>query len=280
MPLVDRRMYTGSNADMAWAYLHAAQVLGKTELEERALKVLQRIMEERFDEKKGLSHGASNDSLQLYGMLSDHIRLGLALVEAFRATEDFTYLQHAEALAQVNQRLLEDTKGGGFFDLPHSSKNLGLLNIPTKPAWENIQAVRWYVDLFHLTGKDDYRLTAERTLQSVVGAPQPLPIALIGLAIDEWFRPPVHIAVVGMPDDEATQDLWKAGQRLYCPRKMVKMFHPQQGSLKWGDITFPYEGKPAVFICTDQICLAPLYQAEGMAESLSELFTILRRPVL
>ncbi|TFG62385.1 MAG: thioredoxin domain-containing protein [Nitrospirales bacterium] len=280
MPLVDRRMYTGSNADMAWAYLHAAQVLGKTELEERALKVLQRIMEERFDEEKGLAHGASNDSLQLYGMLSDHIRLGLALVEAFRATEDFTYLQHAEALAQVNQRLLEDTKGGGFFDLPHSSENLGLLNIPTKPARENIQAVRWYVDLFHLTGKDEYRSTAERTLQLIMGTPQLLPIALIGLAVDEWFRPPVHIAVVGMPDDNVTQALWKAGQRLYCPRKMVKMIHPQQGLLKWGEVTFPYEGRPAVFICTDQICLAPMYQAEGMSERLSELFTILRKPVL
>jgi hypothetical protein len=280
MPIVDHRMYTGSNADIAWAYLHAAQALGKTELKERALRVLQRIMEERFDANKGLAHGTVDDALQLYGMLSDHIRLGLALVEAYRTTEDSRYLHQAEALAEVNQRLLEDTKGGGFFDLPHSSENLGLLNIPTKPARENSQAVRWYVDLFHLTGKDEYRSTAERTLQSIVGTPQPLPIALIGLAVDEWFRPPVHIAVVGMPDDGVTQDLWKAGQRLYCPRKMVKMFHPQKESLKWGEITLPYEGRPTAFICTDLICLAPLYQAEGMAERLSELFTILRKPVL
>jgi uncharacterized protein YyaL (SSP411 family) len=264
---------------MAWAYLHAAQALGKTELKERALRVLQRIMEERFDANKGLAHGTVDDALQLYGMLSDHIRLGLALVEAYRTTEDSRYLHQAEALAEVNQRLLEDTKGGGFFDLPHSSENLGLLNIPTKPARENSQAVRWYVDLFHLTGKDEYRSTAKRTLQSIVGTPQPLPIALIGLAIDEWFRPPVHIAVVGMPEDGVTQDLWKASQQLYCPRKMVKMFHPQQESLKWGKIAFPYEGRPAAFICTDLICLAPLYQAEGMAERLWDLFSILRKPV-
>jgi hypothetical protein len=60
---------------------------------------------------------------------------------------------------------------------------------------------------------------------------------------------------------------------------MVKMFHPQQESLKWGKIAFPYEGRPAAFICTDQICLAPLYQAEGMAERLWDLFSILRKPV-
>jgi len=280
MPRIDNKMYAGSNADMAWAYLHAAQVLEKAELKKRALHVLQQIMKERFDKKKGLTHETGDDSFTLHGLLSDHVRVGLALVEGFRTTDDFTYLQQAETLAQVSQRLLEDNKGGGFFDLPHSSENFGLLKIRTKPARENIQAIRWYVDLFHLTGKDEYRSTAERTLQSVVGTPQPLPIALIGLAVDEWFRPPVHIAVVGMPDDGMTQDLLEAGQRLYCPRKIVKMFHPNQGSLKWGDITFPYGGKPAAFICTDQICLPPLYQAEGMAEGLSELFTILRKPVL
>jgi len=280
MPLVDGRIYTGSNADMAWAYLQAAQVLGKSELEDRAINVLKRMMNERFDKEKGVAHGTIKDSLQLYGMLSDHIRLGLALVEAFRTTEDFLFLQEAEALAQTTQELLEDVNGAGFFDRPPSPNNLGLLNVPTKPARENIQAVRWYLDLFHLTSKDEYRSTAERTLQSVVGTPQPLPVALIGLAVDEWFRPPVHIAIVGMPDDVGTKALWDEARRLYCPRKMVKMFDPQQGTMKWGEISFPYNGTPSAFICTDQMCLPPVNQAEGMTERLNELLSELRESVL
>jgi uncharacterized protein YyaL (SSP411 family) len=280
MPLVDRRIYTGSNADMAWAYLHAAQVLGKSELKDRAINVLKRMVKERFDKEKGVAHGTIKDSLQLYGMLSDHIRLGLALVEAFRTTEDFLFLQEAEALAQTTQELLEDVNGAGFFDRPPSPNNLGLLNVPTKPARENIQAVRWYLDLFHLTSKDEYRSTAERTLQSVVGTPQPLPVALIGLAVDEWFRPPVHIAIVGMPDDAGTKALWDEARRLYCPRKMVKMFDPQQGTMKWGEISFPYNGTPSAFICTDQMCLPPVNQAEGMTERLNELLSELRESVL
>ena len=278
MPLVDRRMYTGSNADMAWAYLHAAQVLGKSELQDKALNVLKRIVEERFDKKMGVAHGNIKGAFRLQGILSDQIRLGLALVEAFRATDDFTFLQQAEALVRTNHELLEDVNGGGFFDRSPSSDNLGLLSIPTKPARENIQAARLYLNLFHITGKDEYRLTAERTLQSVVGTPQPLPIALIGLAVDEWFRPPVHIAVVGMPDDVRNKALLKEARQLYCPRKMVKIFDPQHGVMKWGEITFPYDGKPAAFICTDQICLAPLYEAGGMKERLSELFAVLRKP--
>lgn len=280
MPSVDNKMYTGSNADMAWAYLHAATVLGKTELKTRALHVLQQIMKKRFDKERGLVHETRDDSISLHGLLSDHVRVGLALVEAFRATDDSTYLQQAEAVAHVSQRLLEDSKGGGFFDVPQSSEYLGLLNLPTKPARENIQIARWCADLFYLTGKESYRLTAERTLESVVGTPQPLPIALIGLAVDEWFRPPVHIAVVGIPGDTRTQALWEAAQRVYSPRKMLKQLHPFAEALKWGDITFPYDGRPAAFICTDQVCLEPEYQAEGVEKGLSELFTILGNSAL
>lgn len=279
MPLVDERRYTGSNADMAWAYLHASQVLGKSELQDKALNVLKQMVDERYDKKMGVAHGTINDSFLLRGMLSDHIRLGRALIEAFRITKDRKFLQDAEAIAQTSQELLYDRKGGGFFDFPSSSGNFGLLQVPTKPARENIQAARLHLDFFHLTNNDGYRTIAEQTLQFVVFTPQPLPIALIGLAVDEWFRPPVHIAVIGRPDDARTKALWEEGRLLYCPRKIVKNFNPQQGDMKWGEITFPDNGRPTAFICTDRMCLAPVYQAEGMKERLAELLHVLRRPV-
>ena len=280
MPLVDGRIYTGSNADMAWAYLHAAQVLGKPKLQERAITVLQRIVAERFDNEKGLAHGMGHDLLQLHGMLSDHVRLGRALLEAFRVTEDQQFLEKVEALAQTTKSLLGDAKSGGFFDRPPSSDNLGLLKIPTKPARENIQAARLYLNLFHLTNKKEYRLTAERTLQSVVATPQPLPIALIGLAVDEWFRSPVHIAVVGIPNDMTTKALWEEARRLYCPGKIVKIFDPQQGPMRWGEITFSNRGTSAVFFCTDKMCLPPVTQVEEMHERLNELLQDLRESSL
>ena len=61
MPLVDQRIYTGSNADMAWAYLHAAQAFGKATLKNRALHVLTQIVTERFDMEKGVAHGKMSD---------------------------------------------------------------------------------------------------------------------------------------------------------------------------------------------------------------------------
>ena len=277
IPLVDRRMYTGSNADMAWAYLHASQILGNSELQEKALNVLTRMMTERFDTKKGVAHGMIQGSFVLYGELSDHVRLGQALVQAFRVTKNPRFLQNAEAIAQTSQELLQDRKGGGFFDRPSLSDHFGLLNVPTKPARENIQAAKFYLDLFHLTNKEEYRLTAEQTLLSVVGIPQPLPVALMGLAADEWFRHPVHIAIVGMPGDVKTQSLLLEGQQLYCPGKIMRSFNPREGQATWGDITFPYDGRPVAFVCTDQICLAPVFQAGNVKERVAELLVILRK---
>ncbi len=277
MPFVDRRMYTGSNADMSGAYLHASHVLENSELQERALKVLKQIVVERFDATKGVAHGTINGAFMLYGELSDHVRLGQALVTAFHSTKDPQFLQDAEAIARINQELLHDRKGGGFFDRPLSSDNLGLLNIPTKPARENIQAARFYLNLFHLTDNEDYRSTAEHTLLSVVGTPQPLPVALMGLAADEWFRPPVHIAIVGMPDDVMTQTLLLAGQQVFCPGKIMRSFDPREGQATWGDVTFPYDGRSVAFVCTDQICLAPVFQAKNVKGSVEELIAVLKK---
>ena len=110
-----------------------------------------------------------------------------------------------------------------------------------------------------------------------MGTPQPLPIALIGLAADEWFRPPVHIAIVGMPEDVRTQALLLEGQRLYCPGKIVRSFDPRKGQAKWGDITFPYNGRSVAFVCTDQICLAPVFQAKNVKGSVKELIAVLKK---
>jgi hypothetical protein len=279
IPRVDQRTFTGSNALMAWAYLYASPVLEMPEIRETALQALNRLFEKRFDMKRGLSHVETEGVHSLYGLLSDHILFGQALVEAFSATGQSRFLQNAEALAEVSQQLLQDPVHGGFFDHPRMSGTLGLLKLPTKPVTENFRAALWYLTLFHLTGKQEYRSIAERTLQSVVTSLQPLPIALAGLAIDQWFRIPVHIAVLGTPGDPRAKALLLEGRRLYCPGKIVRGYDPQEGQPKWGEIVFPFDGRPVVFVCTDRICSAPVFQEEAIKESIAEILAVLKEPV-
>lgn len=280
IPRVDQRIFTGSNALMAWTYLQASPVLGKPEIQETALQALSRLFAKRFDAKRGLAHVETEGVPSLYGILSDHILFGQALLEAFSATGQSRFLQNAEALAKASQQLLKDPVHGGFFDHPRMSDTLGLLKLPTKPVTENFRAALWYLTLFHLTGKQEYRFIAERTLQSTVTSLQPLPIGLAGLAIDQWFRIPVHIAVVGTPGDPRATALLLEGRRLYCPGKIVSGYDPREGQPKWGEIVFPFDGRPVAFICTDRICSAPVFQEETMEESIAEILAVLKEPVL
>ncbi|GJL58711.1 MAG: thioredoxin domain-containing protein [Nitrospirales bacterium] len=279
IPYVDRRIFTGSNALMAWAYLHASVVLDNVEIGERALQILSRLFDQRFDVDKGLAHGGAGNEPNLSGLLSDHIFFGQALLEAYRVTGKSQFLQKSEILAEVSQRLLHDSANGGFFDHPQMPGTLGLLNFPTKPVKENFQAVLWYLDLFHLTEEPRYRFIAENTLKVMVMSRQPLPLALSGLAIDQWFRIPIHIAVVGNFDDAMTKILLVEGQRMFCPGKIVKRFDPDEGPPKWGDITFPYDERPVAFVCTDRMCSAPVFQAEDMKKSVADMMAVLRDPV-
>jgi uncharacterized protein YyaL (SSP411 family) len=279
IPRVDPRIFTGSNALMAGTYLYSSSVLGKPEMRELAVQVLSQLFEERFDPKRGLAHVESESGLNVYGVLSSHILLGQALVEAFSATGRPQFLQYAEAIAEVSQQLLHDSVNGGFFDHPNMSDTLGLLKVPTKPVIENFQAARWFLTLFHLTGQQEYRAIAERALQAMLTSLDPLPIALTGLAVDQWFRTPVHIAVVGTFGDSKTKDLWLESQRLYCPGKTVKVFDPRTGQAKWGDIIFPYDGRPVAFVCTDRICSAPVFRVEEIKDSIAEILAVLKESV-
>ncbi|PJA80086.1 MAG: hypothetical protein CO149_01345, partial [Nitrospirae bacterium CG_4_9_14_3_um_filter_51_5] len=279
IPRVDQRIFTGSNALMAWAYLHASPVLGKPEIRETALQVLNRLFEKRFDVKRGLAHVETEGVHRLYGLLSDHILFGQALLEAYSVTGQSRFLQNAEALAEAGQQLLQDSVHGGFFDHPRLSDTLGLLKLPTKPATENFRAALWYLTLFHLTGKEAYRSIAERTLQAMVTSRQPLPLALSGFVIDQWFRIPLHIAVVGISGDARTNVLLLEGRRMFWPGKIVKGFDPREGQPRWGDIVFPYDERPVAFVCTDRMCSAPVFQAEAMKESVADMLAILRGPL-
>ncbi len=277
MPRVDQRAFTGSNALMAAAYLQASSVLGDPQLRQFAMKNLKDLFDARFDEKRGLAHSGLGGNSLVFGILSDHNHVGHALVEAYHTTKEPEFLENAIALAQTTQILLEDPRGGGFFDHPRVPDQLGLLKISDKPANENIRAAQFFLRLFHLTENPAFRKIAERTLKSVLGNPQPLPIALIGLAMNEWFRPPVHIAVVGNLADARAQALWWESEQVFCPGKILKNFDPEQENLQWGNIEFPFDGRPAVFMCTDEMCMAPVFEVRHVKDRMKEFIKTLNQ---
>ena len=129
----------------------------------------------------------------------------------------------------------------------------------------------WYLDLYQLTQKPEYRVTAERTIRSVLSAKQPIPIALMGKTADLWFRGKIHVAVVGEPNDPLTRALVLEGHRVYYPGKLVRVFNPALKNPQWGEIVFPYPGHPVAFACTDRVCSPPVRYPENLAANILDV---------
>ncbi len=275
-PRIDRRSFTGSNAQIAEAYLMASLIFEKPALKDRAQQVIRSLMEERFDQEHGLGHMEEEGMVSLFGLLSNHVLLGHALLEGYRVTEDPYYLVQARRIADWCASHLLDPEGGGFFDSPSTPDSYGLLKMPNKPMQENIRAAQLYLQLFHMTLHLPYRSLAEQTLQAVLQAKQPLPISLIGFTVNQWFRTPIHIAVLGAPQDPVTQALWLEAQKVFCPGKILRRFDPLDGEARWGDITFPYTGKPVAFVCTDRLCSPPIFQKGMMQDQLKEMVAVVK----
>ncbi|MGD9850288.1 MAG: thioredoxin domain-containing protein [Nitrospirales bacterium] len=267
-PRIDRRVFTGSNAGMAEAFLDASWILERPELRGLAIQVIRKLDQERWNAGQGLLHGSRAEGVAVSGLLSDHMQLGRALVAAFQSTGEKGFLKRAEHLAARTQAILEDSQGGGFFDRRPDQEGLGLLKMPIKSSQDNLHTALWYLDLFHLTQRHDYQMTAQRTIRAIISAKRPVPIALMGKAVDRWYRGSVHVAVVGVPNDPKTVAFMEEGRRFYYPGKLLRQFNPEQESPQWGEISFPYHGEPLAFACTDRLCSPPVVSPKDLQVSI------------
>lgn len=278
VPFVDQRVFTGSNALMAEALVTAAWVLGRSELQAMGLEVIRRLADERWNAGNGVLHSLEVADGPVVGLLSDHLQLGRALTLAYQYTHDEGFFLRAKELADNTRDLLEDRMVGGFFDRPLEGSKLGLLGMPIKPPAENLRAVLWYLDLFDLTHNQEYRSVAERTLNAVVSGATPLPIALMGKAVDRWVRGSVHVAVIGSKDDPMTMALLKKSIQLYYPGKLVRLLDGESEQPTWGEVTFPYDGRTVAFACTDKVCSPPAFSPDAFETAMLEVISTLDGP--
>ena len=102
-PTVDETLYVGWNAMFVSAYLEAARVLGRADCREFALKTLDRILAEAWDESKGFLHRVGGPRLE--GSLDDQIFAAAALLDAYETTLDRRYFDIAERAMRLGRTL-------------------------------------------------------------------------------------------------------------------------------------------------------------------------------
>jgi uncharacterized protein len=269
-PAIDTTIYVAWNAMFVSAYLEAARVLGRDDCREFALKTLQRISSEAWDEARGFRHRVGGPRLE--GSLDDQIFAAAALLDAYEATLDRRYFDIAERAVRLAVERYGDPDGGGFFDRAKDAAPMGGLDVRRKPLQDsptpgaNSVAVIVLDRLYAFTGEKLYREWAEKTLEAFVGlVPQyGLFAATYGLAALLHARHPLQVVVLGAAGDPQAAALEKAANEIYRYGKAVLRVTPE--TLAAASLapalreTLPHldTAKPQALVCIETTCHPPV----------------------
>ncbi len=274
-PFVDKTMYISWNAMFISAYLDAARVLdGAIAKNARgfALKTLDRLLNEVWDESRGFGHRLGGPALD--GSLDDQVFGVLALLDAYETTLESRYFAAAKKTMDLVIARYGDAEGGGFFDRPADAAPMGGLDVRRKPFQDsptpgaNSVAAIALIRLHAFTDEQQYYALAQKTLEAFAGiAPQyGLFAATYGLAATLFTPHPMQVVITGAAEDRTAVTLEAAAQRVFRFGKAVLRITPGTdlshlaGALK---LTVPHlpADQPLAVVCAGRSCLPPTNDA-------------------
>ena len=284
-PAIDETIYVAWNAMFVSAYLEAARVLDRADCRDFALKTLERILAEAWDESKGFGHRVGGPRLE--GSFDDQVFTIAALLDAWEATFDRRYFEIAECAMRLAVERYGDPEGGGFFDRAKDAAPMGGLEVRRKPLQDSptpggnsVAAV--VLDRLHaLTGERLYHEWAEKTLEAFIGLiPQyGLFAATFGLAALLHARHPLQVVITGVAGDPKAAELERAAHGIYRFGKVVLRLTPER--LAAGALppalreTLPHldASAPRAFVCVETTCFPPVSDPAQLASLLAHAAT-------
>lgn len=284
-PAVDETVYVAWNAMFVSAYLEAARVLDRADCRDFALRTLDRLLAEAWDESRGFLHRVGGPKLE--GSLDDQVFATAALLDAYEATLERRYLDIAERAVRIAVERFGDSEGGGFFDRAKDAAPLGGLEICRKPIQDsptpsaNSVAAIVLDRLYGFTGENLYRDWAEKTLEAFAGLVPQYGIfaGTFGLAALLHLRDVLQVVILGPAGNSRAEALDKATSGVYRFGKSQLRVTPDQiesaslaSSLRE---TLPHldPRAPQALVCVESVCYPPISDPEALVSFLSEAGT-------
>ena len=280
-PAIDRAIYTGWNAMYCSAYLEAGRVLDREDCRSFALRTLDRLLAEAWDPegKRGFAHRIGGPRLD--GSLDDQVCAATALLDAFEATLDRRYFDHAVRAMDLTLDLFGDAEAGGFFDRSRLAAPMGGLDVRRKPFQDsptpsgNSTAAATLTRLHAYTGEKRYADAARNTLESFAGMAQQYGLFACNYAqaLHLLLNPPAQVVILGPAGDERAAELELAALAVYRLGKAVLRVTPEQvGTLPQALAqTLPHldAARPQALVCAAGFCHPPTTEPAKLHEFLT-----------
>ncbi len=225
-PRVDRTIYADWNANCASALFLAAVVLDQPRLRTVASGVVDFILDEMFDETRGIYH-YWDGTFHLPGLLSDQAYVLRALADAAAHTGSPRYLRAAESLVGV-LRTRHMSPAGGFYDLPHDASDMKHPVRRNRSILENSILAEAFARLGSVLRDESLQRSAREVLDSFTGDFRQYGYYAAGYAraVDRVLHPTLQVTVVGTPGEPRAEALRLAALRRYIPDLVVDALDP------------------------------------------------------
>ena len=276
-PFVDKTLYTNWNALAISAYLAAADVVDDPRVRRRGLDVLKTIATSMWGPDEGLAHFDRGEGPKVRDLLSDLAAVLSAQLDAFETGDHPIGIVGAQRVARRMRERLEDTADGGFFDAPERAEP-GRVALREKPIEDNAMAADGLMRLAALTGDDQWRDMAVRSLRSFVGSYRGWGqfASSYANAIARALTEPLAITVVGPKGDATANALWGAARSADDPARSVQRIVPGEDGARLAQLGFPAD-RTAAYVCIGTTCSAPLTDEVSLREELARAHARLER---
>jgi uncharacterized protein len=265
-PHRDEKVLTSWNCLMISAFAKGAKVLGDRSYLQVATAALNWILQ-------SMHIPGSDEMLRRYCdgeaaipcMLDDYALLAQASLDVFEAGGEPTYLRSAVRFADQVLKF-EDPDGGGFFATPSTAPDLVLRMKEDYDGAEpsgNSVATDVLLRLAHLTGHDDYRLAAERSLRALFPKlqSQPTMAPTMLVALGRWLTPASQIVIRCAEWNNATDDVLREYRRSYAPYTTLLVL--TDAAVEQIAETAPFlaslvrQGRTTIYRCREFTCELP-----------------------
>ncbi len=284
IPAVDRAVLTDRNALMASGFFAAADALGRAEYRKMALDDLAYLDAHAKAPDGTFYHAVEDGKASVPGLVADQVYIAAALLDAYQATGDGTFLHQASALANLVFENFRDPKSGLLENHPSLTKGTALAHVapqtgvffddPT-PAVQ-AEAAGVFADLAGLTSDPAYAAKAEQLLKPAAGSLAGFggsSNGTLGLQLELRVNGRAVVAITGAAG-KSRSALMREAMRAYRPGKLVMLLGNASESapevMRAMIEAAKNRNAPLAFVCAGSACAKPTSDSKALAAAIRD----------
>ncbi|HEX4334431.1 MAG TPA: aldo/keto reductase [Polyangiaceae bacterium] len=277
-PLTDDKILTSWNGLMIGAMAEGARVLGERRYLTSAERAARFVLGSLSRSDGGLYRTARAGKAHLDAYLEDYAFLADALVDLYEAGGAESFLVEAVRLAERMVAEFGGTENGAFFQ---TAERHEALIARTREGHDgavpsaNAVAARVLARLGLHLGRDDLRNRALAAIRAYGRQIERSPRAFVTTlsVLDLLLEGPLELAFVGETGSAGRMALEAAVARHYLPNHVIAHGAPSGGGALSSELPLLagktlVNGEPALYVCKDFACQAPVTKPEDVARVL------------